>query len=466
MNIAIIGGGWYGCHLALALKKAGHKVTIFEKNKDILNEVSGNFGIRLHKGPHYPRSPATRESCHQAFDEFCNTYPDFVVHHEYSIYALGEVDALGNPSKVTREQFEQVCHESPDCKKVDAESLGYKGLQTAMSLDEPSVIIGEELRVRFRRMLEEAGVNIRCETLVQDLQSDANGTVITDEHGFEHRFDYTINASGYQSFIPTEAQNNFPVEMEIVYQPCLGLKYKDRKPTKKPFSFIVMDGWYPCIMPCVEKATFQGDYILTHGAYTIMASCKTASEAHAVLNKLTDDFVEKNIRSRAASEMARFWPEFAERFEYQGYKKAVLAKIKTKNEFRSAVTFGTGRVLHVIPGKLNNVFSAEREINALLESKDCLLENGIHFMKNGILDQARVEIQTKPDKGEPNTCNLQTFADIKKAQDAAKNGIFSTKAEMDMDAGKKHAYSPHSFFHYVPSIPSRCSSPKIVGTCQ
>ena len=50
MKVVVIGGGWTGCHLALRLSQIGHQVTILERNTDIFQGVSGNFGIRLHKG--------------------------------------------------------------------------------------------------------------------------------------------------------------------------------------------------------------------------------------------------------------------------------------------------------------------------------------------------------------------------------------------------------------------------------
>ena len=34
MNIAIIGGGWIGCHLAVKLKNT-HNATLYEKNKNL-----------------------------------------------------------------------------------------------------------------------------------------------------------------------------------------------------------------------------------------------------------------------------------------------------------------------------------------------------------------------------------------------------------------------------------------------
>ena len=39
-NLVIIGGGWYGCHLALSLKEKGFKIKLFEKNKEIFSEAS------------------------------------------------------------------------------------------------------------------------------------------------------------------------------------------------------------------------------------------------------------------------------------------------------------------------------------------------------------------------------------------------------------------------------------------
>ena len=35
MKIAIIGAGWYGCHLTLFFQKLGYEVTLYEKNNKI-----------------------------------------------------------------------------------------------------------------------------------------------------------------------------------------------------------------------------------------------------------------------------------------------------------------------------------------------------------------------------------------------------------------------------------------------
>ena len=49
MNIAIIGGGFYGCYFAYKLSKK-HKITLFEKNHTLLGEAGLYNQYRLHQG--------------------------------------------------------------------------------------------------------------------------------------------------------------------------------------------------------------------------------------------------------------------------------------------------------------------------------------------------------------------------------------------------------------------------------
>ena len=77
MKIAIIGGGWYGCHIASALKTHGADVTLLEKQKRLFDEASGNNQFRLHLGLHYARSAITRHQSRDGFSRFSERYPRF-----------------------------------------------------------------------------------------------------------------------------------------------------------------------------------------------------------------------------------------------------------------------------------------------------------------------------------------------------------------------------------------------------
>ncbi len=414
MNIGIIGAGWYGCHIALSLKREGHNITLLEKNNDIFQGISGNFGIRLHKGPHYPRSDKTRQTCRTSFDDFYKIYPELIVEHEYSIYALGTKDAFGVLPKVDKTRFLKVCNEAHEAQEINLDESGYDNLQVALTLDEPSIAIGHRVRGFFKQKLLKEDITVQCNFHVQKIDRNSNKTTIHGSNNEQHTFDLVINATSFQSFVPTSLFTNFPIDMEVVYQPCLGLIYQDTQPKEKPISFIVMDGWFPCLMPCIDEDPFQHHYLLTHGSYTILGSLPTQEEAYDLLNQINDDYILNYTKPKSEFAMNQFWPDFKGRFSYDHWKGTVLAKIKTKSEFRSSVVFEYEGMIQIIPGKVSNVFDAEREIMSLITNIDCMQQNDVRFVRGGVLDQARHEIEDKPATGEANTCNLNTYIESKK----------------------------------------------------
>jgi hypothetical protein len=424
-KIAVIGGGWYGCHIALTLKKAGFDVTLFEAGDDIFKGISGMFGIRLHAGPHYPRSEKTRRNCQQGFFEFIETYPELVVNHEYSYYGLGNKDATGEPSKINLETFRAVGKESINSKEVNPSELGYSNLLSIVDIEEPSILVGNLLRKKFRGYLESAGVKVIYNFPVQELRKEGDKTFVigNDSCGI---FDFVVNTSSFKTLLPPP-ESPLPFELNIVYQPCLAVVYEDRLSKVKksrPFSFIVMDGWYPCMMPWIDGSEEASEgiddyrkYIVTHGSYTIMGSFPTVDEANACLKKIDEIFIKTHVQPKCETEMKRFWPHFFDtmpnsedpRFRYVGYKAAVLAKIKTNREFRSAVTFAFEKmdVIYVVPGKVSNIFDAARETLSLINKENVLSQGDYLYVRGGALHDGVSEFAEAITVR--NTCDLQTY---------------------------------------------------------
>ena len=86
MKIAIIGAGWFGCLIADELIKKDYEVHIYEKEKKIFNNASGNNQNRLHLGFHYPRSEKQYYNQKKGFEEFkknlgrfCKEYPKIII---------------------------------------------------------------------------------------------------------------------------------------------------------------------------------------------------------------------------------------------------------------------------------------------------------------------------------------------------------------------------------------------------
>ena len=98
--MAIIGAGWFGCHIGLKLKKRNFIIKIFEKGNDIFYNTSGNKTNRLHLGFHYPRSIKTREMSFEGFKRFIKEYPKLSLELNENIYAIAN-DKANKISPIT-----------------------------------------------------------------------------------------------------------------------------------------------------------------------------------------------------------------------------------------------------------------------------------------------------------------------------------------------------------------------------
>lgn len=410
MRIAIFGAGWYGCHIALSLEKKGHEVFLFEKNDDIFQQISGNFGIRLHSGAHYPRSPVTRQACLDTFERFKKTYPDLVVEHDYANYLLGKKDAVGQQSHVSALIFDAVCREFQGSEPINTEKWGYKNVISAYNMPEPSLLIGKPLREKMWQYLKNINVILNCQ--IDKIESNNNKMTLRSASNIYPNFDKVINATSYQALLPEQIP---PFSIEINYQVCLGLLYRDSAPQKKPFSMIVMDGLYPCLMPYLsdDEETNKTTYLLTHGSYTLMNSSKTLKDAQSILSSIDEDFINNSVRPACEREMNRFWPEFGNRFSYSSFKATILAKPSTSSEYRSAMTYEYNNVIHIFPGKVSNIFNAEDETIALINNENIVEKQGFRYTLFGALNKGQTEIATHPGKDARNTSNIQTFHNLK-----------------------------------------------------
>jgi hypothetical protein len=386
IDVAIIGGGWYGCEVAKSIKteKPESCVTIFEKSPEIFSGVSGTFGNRLHVGTHYPRSSVTREFCHEGYKEFYANYPELINEHSHSIYGLGISDAEGNPSKVSKDEFAAVCREFGDAKELP--SSKYPNLHYAADIKEPSLVMGTQLRNFFKKKLKSIGVHIRCNATIVNIKSVDTKLVITTIDGEKLTFDHVINATGFQALLPKE-----PLGLNIFYQACFALVYTQNTPSVKPFSFIVMDGKFPSLMPYddrIDKNSPVLKYVLTHASITLSEKCPTLKDAENIFAQMAVS-MGGSLKTKCENEIKRFYPEFEKEFTYVSYMGVVLAKLQTTEDFRGAITFRAGEVIYFIPGKISNVFQVSREVLSFINSENIINEENYSYIKDGIFDRAK-----------------------------------------------------------------------------
>ncbi len=94
MRIRVLGGGWYGCHIASHLMVAGHQVELHEIRDKLFGGASGANPARLHLGFHYPRSHQTRALSQSNYREFMDVYGNLTRGVGVNIYAIADRDSL------------------------------------------------------------------------------------------------------------------------------------------------------------------------------------------------------------------------------------------------------------------------------------------------------------------------------------------------------------------------------------
>ncbi|MFZ5104386.1 FAD-dependent oxidoreductase [Enterobacter roggenkampii] len=115
-QIIIVGGGFFGMYLAEQFSLLGHKVKLFEKEKNYMSRASYNNQARVHNGYHYPRSILTALRSRISFPRFVDEFRDCVDSDFDKYYLISE--KLG---KVSASQFRMFCQRiGADCDLAPA----------------------------------------------------------------------------------------------------------------------------------------------------------------------------------------------------------------------------------------------------------------------------------------------------------------------------------------------------------
>ena len=87
-DFAVIGGGFYGCCLALLLRSITDRVIVVEANTGVLERASRVNQARIHTGFHYPRSFLTALRSMMLHRRFASDFPFAVVDDFQMLYAI------------------------------------------------------------------------------------------------------------------------------------------------------------------------------------------------------------------------------------------------------------------------------------------------------------------------------------------------------------------------------------------
>ncbi|KPF85177.1 FAD-dependent oxidoreductase [alpha proteobacterium AAP38] len=339
-SIAVIGAGWYGCHIAATLLSLGFSVEIFERSERIFHEASGNNQFRLHQGFHYARHHGTRVQSRDGYMRFIERYPALSKEVACNIYAVPTIDSL-----IDLPTYKLIMTSTGIAyKEVREAPINLQGV-SGMLLTDERVLCLERSRVYFHRRL---GSALHLGTRVNRLEEDANGVWVNGR-----RFDVVVDAT-WGHFLRPPA--------DVFYEPTLLLYYEG--PVDHP-AVTLVDGPLCSVYPTDDPSI----YTLSSVTHTPLGIFSSAVDAHAFRdNAVTATLIEQK-RQQMETHISRYMPDFRDKFRFVGPQTAIKTKLFGNHDDRSCYVFHQGRKIIVMSGKVDTIFVATERILAALEAE-------------------------------------------------------------------------------------------------
>jgi glycine/D-amino acid oxidase-like deaminating enzyme len=255
----VIGGGFYGCCLALFLKERGQSVTLIESAPDIMLRASYNNQARVHNGYHYPRAFMTAWRSHKNFARFFADFGDCIDSSFTKIYAIARQN-----SKVNAFQFKRFCNNIG--APVSPASRGIASLFDPRLIEE--VFLVEEyafnaniLRNMLKAQIAKNNIVLQTSVAAASIQQQNDHLVVSlsSETNVHARFVFNCTYSQINTVLCTSQSQLLPFKHELTE-----LALVDVPSPLKEFGITVMDGPFFSIMPFPAENLHS----LSHVRYT------------------------------------------------------------------------------------------------------------------------------------------------------------------------------------------------------
>ncbi|WP_397448297.1 NAD(P)/FAD-dependent oxidoreductase [Pseudomonas sp. NA-150] len=265
-DAVIIGGGFYGCAIAihLARQRQLKRVVLIEREPGLLMRASYNNQARVHNGYHYPRSFTTAYRSRVNVPRFLQDWPEAIRRDFTKLYAIAR-----HNSKVTAKQFERFCRDIGAA--VQSAPAGLR-LLFEPKLIEGVFVVDEyafdstQLASWAERELTASGVQIRYQTLACaiDRAPQAGLQVVTRRAGRDDervgcRYVFNCTYSGTNQF-----KGDFPGVGTGLKQEIAEMALMQMPPALEDLGITVMDGPFFSMMPFPAR----GLHTLSHVRFT------------------------------------------------------------------------------------------------------------------------------------------------------------------------------------------------------
>ncbi|KAI8816574.1 uncharacterized protein EV422DRAFT_279253 [Fimicolochytrium jonesii] len=345
LSIAIVGGGWYGCHLTKVLLEQGYEVTLFERNAKLFMEASRWNQFRLHQGFHYARSANTRSETLKGFRLMRETYPHLTSYIHENLYGVANdsILDLGTTTQIMRASglaFELVNNGDYNLRNV----------QGVLRCFEQN-FLPVRCQEYFTSLL---GSSVKFNTAVTSFEERESGVLVNGQ-----QFDFTIDCT-YNHMTSSQ-------RIPCYFEPCLTLLYRSTHHHTRPASYTIIDGDF------ISLFEYRGEdgqllYTLTSVPHTPLGRFEKAADAEALMKTFTEEDAQK-LRPLFEEQAQHFIQGFSEDYHYAGHFVSCKTKLKSSSANRECVEHHTARTICLFGGKITGVFHAENMVMQWLKER-------------------------------------------------------------------------------------------------
>jgi glycine/D-amino acid oxidase-like deaminating enzyme len=364
-NAVVVGGGFFGCSIALMLKRRGMRPVVVEAEGDLLTRASAINQARVHGGYHYPRSLMTAYRSRANYERFRNAYRSAIVDQFTKVYAVGRLF-----SKVTASQFEMFMKRigAPLAKAPDKIArLFNPSLTEAVWIAQECAFDYTILRDRLREELDASGIPVKYATRVISAQAaPSGGAIVRMSDGSETEATLVVNAtySGLNLLTRESGLPMIPLKHELTEMALVELP-----PVLDGLSVTMMCGPFFSFMPYPARKLST----LSHVRYTPHLQWFENQETGA------DDpyrrFEQLTKRSNyefMASDASRYIPALRDAVYHDSIWEVKTLLPQTEFDDGRPILFRRDPVLpavvHVMGGKIDNIFDVEDELDDVLSN--------------------------------------------------------------------------------------------------
>lgn len=349
----IVGGGFYGCSIALYLKNVRQvsEVILLECGPQLMSRSSYTNQARVHNGYHYPRSFTTAFRSRMNAPRFIDAYGGAITRDFVQVYALARRN-----SKITSRQFERFCREigAPlSAAPREVARLFNPALISNVYTVVEHAFDAAVLRQLAEASLHDAGVRLRLRADVQSVEDGPDEVRIggsSPDGPFRLSGDFAFNCtySRLGTFRRAPAAR-FPLKHEIAE-----LVLVEPPAELAGLGVTVMDGPFFSCMPFPARKLHS----LSHVRYTphVAWAEDPARDPYEVLSA----YAKESRADRMRRDAARYVPALARcRLRDSLFEvKTILSRNETDDG--RPILFERhaphGRLFSVLGGKIDNIF--------------------------------------------------------------------------------------------------------------